>query len=259
MVELLMTDFNSLYKTHKLDIMPRVARNYADWSLDEETYAKHLKSRHDEGISNVDVWNYLEYIAVVAANGITYLGVEATGFVDFQKQGGDIGHPEFTDKTMDDVLSSIVLNFNAHARDDDGFYKLIGKEALDESLRSFLILFPYLYDDRGEDYEGKPPAADMESFGKEKTYDHHRQRETYGVSESDVIRFDLYFAGVLAKGFKILSETSHGHPGDLTYEYWQAVLLSISENFSAYRRGETHCIDPETIDIFVKRFGSFWD
>lgn len=254
-----MTNFNSLYKTHKLDIMPRVARNYADWSLNEETYANHLKSRLNDGVSNVDVWNFLEYIAVVAANGITYLGVEASGFVEFQNRGADIGHPEFTDKTMDDVLSSIVLNFNAHARDDDGFYKLIGKEALDESLRSFLILFPYLYDDRGEEHEGKPPAVDLDGLGREKTYDHLRQRETFGVSEWDVIRFDLYFAGVLGKGFKILSEITHGHPGDLTEVYWQALLLSISENFFAYHRGETNCVEAETIEIFVKRFSSFWD
>lgn len=255
-----MTNFSSLYKTYRLDIMPRVARNYADWSLDEETYAKHLKSRHTEGISNVDVWNYLEYIAVVAANGITYLGVEASGFVEFQNRGADIGHPEFAEKSMDDVLSSIVLNFNANARDDDSFHELIGKDALDESLRSFLLLFPYLYDGRAvEDYEGKPPAVDLDGLAKDKKYNHLRQRETFGVSEYDAVRFDLYFAGVLSKGFRILSETSHGYPGDLTYTYWQALLMSISENFSAYHRGETNCIDPETIDIFVKRFRSFWD
>jgi hypothetical protein len=255
-----MTFFNSMFETYKLDILPRVARNYADWSLDEDKYAKHLKSRLNDGISNVDVWNFLEYIAVVAANGITYLGVEASGFLDFQNRGADIGHPEFSEKTMDDILSQIVVNFNAHARDDDAFYKLIGKEALDDSLRSFLTLFPYLYDGRMvDDYKGKPPAVDLEGLPKDKKRTHILQRETFGVSEFDAIRFDLYFAGALGTGFKILSEISHGHPGDLTYEYWQALLLSISENFFAYHRGDTNCIDPETMNLFVKRFPSFWD
>lgn len=254
-----MTFFNRTIPTYKLDILPRVARNYADWSLDEKTYAEHLENRLRDGVSNVDVWNFLEYIAVVAANGITYLGVEASGIRDFQNDGADIGHPEFTDKSMDDVLSEIVVNFNAHARDDDAFNQLIGQEALERSLRSFLLVFPYLYDDRGGEYEGKPPARSLESLGKDKTRDHLRQRETFGVSEYDVIRFDLYFAGALGKGFQILSETAHGYPADLTFEYWQAVLRSISENFFAYQRGETNCIDPETIEIFVKRFRSFWD
>lgn len=254
-----MNFFNRTIPTYRLDILPRVARNYADWSLDEKTYAEHVENRRRDGVSNVDVYNFLEYIAVVAANGITYLGVEASGIKDFQNDGADIGHPEFTDKTMDDVLSEIVINFNAHARDDDAFYKLIGKDALERSLRSFLLVFPYLYDDRGEEYEGKPPARTLESFGKDKTRDYLRQRETFGVSECDVIRFDLYFAGALGKGFKILSEIAHGYPADLTFEYWQALLLSISENFFAYQRGETNCIDPETIEIFVKRFSSFWD
>lgn len=255
-----MTFFNSTFPTYKLDILPRVARNYADWSLDAETYAKHLDGRLAVGVSNVDVWNFLEYIAVVAANGITYLGVEASGFREFQNKGADIGHSEFADKTMDDVLSEIVVNFNAHARDDDGFYKLIGKDALDRSLRSFLLVFPYLYDDtKVEDNEGKPPAVNLEGLSKDHRYNHLRQRETFGVSEWDAIRFDLYFAGALGTGFKILSEISHGHPGDLTYEYWQALLLTISENFFAYHRGETNCIDTETIDLFVSRFASFWD
>jgi hypothetical protein len=255
-----MTDSNSLYKNYKLDILPQVARNYADWSLDEESYAEHLKLRLSDGISRVDVWNFLEYIAVVAANGITRLGVEASGFRDFQNKGADIGHPEFTDKTMDDVLSSIVTNFNAHARDDDGFYNLIGKDALDESLRGFLLLFPYLYDNRMvEDCVGKPPAVNLEGLNNDKKYRHQRQRETFGVSELDAVRFDLYFAGVLAKGFKILSEIAHGYPADLTEVYWRTLLLSISENFFAYYRGETNVIDSATIDIFVERFSSFWD
>jgi hypothetical protein len=255
-----MTFFNSMFPTYKMDILSRVARNYADWSLNSETYAKHLEGRLTDGVSNVDVWNFHEYIAVVAANGITYLGVEASGFRDFQNKGAEIEHSEFTDKTMDDVLSSIVSNFYAQARDDDAFYKLVGKEALDESLRSFLLVFPYLYDDRmADDYEGKPPAIDIESLAEDKKYNHLRQRETFGVSEFDAVRFDLYFAGVLGKGFKILSDITHGYPVDLTEKYWQTVLLSISENFFAYHRGETNCIDAETIDLFVKRFGSFWD
>lgn len=255
-----MTFYNSTFPTYKLDIISRVARNYADWSLDEETYTQHLESRLTDGVSKVDVWNFLEYIAVVAANGITYLGVEASGFRNFQNTGADIGHPEFVNKTMDDVLSDIVTNFYAHARDDDAFYKLIGKDALENSLRSFLLVFPYLYNaDLVDDCEGKPPAVDLTNMGKEKTYDHKRQRETFGVSERDIIRLDLYLAGVFGKGFKILSEISHGHPADLTYEYWQALLLTISDNFFAYQRGETNCIEPETIDLFVKRFGSFWD
>lgn len=248
---------NSTFPTYKLDIVSRVARNYADWSLDEETYAQHSESRHADGVSKVDVWNFLEYIAVVAANGITYLGVDASGFRDFRKLGADIG---YSGKDMDDELSTIVTNFYAHARDDDAFYKLIGKDALEHSLRSFLLVFPYLYNaDLVDECEGKPPAVDLTNMGKEKTYDHKRQRETFGVSERDIIRLDLYLAGVFGKGFKMLSEITHGHPADLTYEYWQALLLTISENFFAYQRGETEAINPDTIDLFVKRFGSFWD
>ena len=254
-----MSFFNSTFPTYKLDIISRVARNYADWSLDEDTYAQHVESRHTDGVSKVDVWNFLEYIAVVAANGITYLGVDTSGFRAFQKDVA--GGGEFTDKDMDTSLSEIVTNFYAHARDDDAFYKLIGKEALEHSLRSFLLVFPYLYnaDMVDADCEGKPPAVDLTKMGKDKTYTHKRQRETFGVSESDIIRLDLYLAGVFGKGFKMLSEMSHGHPADLTYEYWQALLLTISENFLSYHRGETDHIGPEVIDLFVKRFGSFWD
>ena len=256
-----MTSANSLFPAYKLDLQPRIARNYADWSLDEETYAKHLKSRLAVGVSDVDVWNFLEYIAVVAANGINYLGIRAAGFRDFKNRGSGAGYPEFDVKSMDDVLSEMVVNFTAHASDDDAFYSIIGKEALDRSLRNFFLLFPYLYDDfMAEDgYADKPPAINLDDLDKDKKYAHLRQRETFGVSRYDAIRFDLYFAEVLGTGFKILSEISHGHPVDLTYEDWQAQLLSISDNFFAYHRGDTDRIDPEIIDLFVQRFPSFWD
>ncbi len=77
------------------------------------------------------------------------------------------------------------------------------------------------------------------------------QRGKRGWSDRDVWSLDTYLAQVIAESVTKLKETNHGHPGDLEYEEWLAILDNIVFAFTVLQDV------PWLPDVWEPRFAEY--
>src|SRR4051812_15827976 len=89
------------------------------------------------------------------------------------------------------------------------------------------------------------------------------QRIERGFSEEDTFSFDYYLANVIAGGVARLRERGLGHPAEITFEEWMAVLAKIEKGFAAYVADDSDNVGndewSEAWDLFRRWFPALWD
>lgn len=60
------------------------------------------------------------------------------------------------------------------------------------------------------------------------------QRASRGYADCDLWSIDAYLCGILVPGLKQFRDQTHSHPGDLTFEEWQAKVDVMIVGFQAH-------------------------
>jgi hypothetical protein len=96
------------------------------------------------------------------------------------------------------------------------------------------------------------------------------QRWRRGYSDRDVWGLDSHLARVISGGVRQLITELHGHPGEMTFEEWQAILAKIAAGFEAHmtlheeypdedRGAELERQWEEGSRLFLEWFAGLWD
>lgn len=261
------SDFKTLMSTTdspEYSLIAPLVRDYRDWELQEDRVNENMESRRVNGICKLDVINLDSFICNVVVNGI--LKFDPKGNIlqeENEYKAFKAKYPFVIGTTFENTLTLIARTLSEHMQDAHAFYVYRGEKALNDALTSFLAVMPYLNSSTHEvpllDYAPREPdqleADDVYPGELER---HHLERERNGISWYDAVDLDDHLAGVFAVGFKILSQTTHGHPVDVPEEEWEKTLLSLSDAFKNYYVNDV-ALTGEIKELFVDRFKSFWD
>lgn len=96
------------------------------------------------------------------------------------------------------------------------------------------------------------------------------ERGRHGVSVVDAWDFYAYVAAVIARSVRIIREEGHGHPGDLDWPEWEAILREMEEGFALWANEsaddewpllseEKRAKQQRALKLFKRWFPHLWD
>lgn len=238
--------------------IPRIPYDFYSWQVEGATKARQEVSRIEAGIGAMDTWNFENYIAALIANTVSYvaereyprLSSESSFAWDSLKIGrNDI----LTHDSFDEEFVFIITTLQACAIENYDH----GVERTNAALRSFFTLLPYMEIVSESEKEVENQYPDIDDYFQR---DHTLQRTRFILSRYDAESPYYHVTSTLAVGFKVLAETTHGYPGDLTEQEWDEYLRDLSVGFKEYSEGmNPTAFSDDFMEKFISRFHSYWD
>lgn len=238
--------------------IPRIPYDFYSWQVEDTTRAKQELSRAEAGLGAMDTWNFENYIAAMIANTISYVAErEYSNFSSessFAWESLKIGREDIlTHDSFNEEFTFIITTLQAYAIENYDH----GVERTKAALKSFFTLLPYMeiVSESEREVENQYPDID-DCFQK----DHVLQRTRFILSRYDAESPYYHLTSTLAVGFKVLAQTTHGHPGDLTEQEWDDYLQDLSARFKEYSEEmNPTAFSDDFLEKFISRFHSYWD